>query len=73
MAENTTKDFIDALALGKNDDVIDPEKTVEWMHENDHLDYNPNNTYWGEYGHRTPLEYFKKAFNKLNLKKLQLC
>ena len=61
------------MALGKNDDVIDPEKTVQWMHDNDHLDFNPNNTYFGDYGHRTPLEYFKKAFNKLNLKKLQLC
>ena len=61
------------MALGKEDNIIDPEKTIEWMYQNDELDFNPNNTYFGDYGHRTPLVEFKKVFNKLNLKKLQLC
>mgnify|MGYP000085335646 FL=1 len=55
------------MALGSKDTVIDPETTMEWMHENDPLDFNPDNTYWGDYGHRTSLEDFKKVYNKIKI------
>ena len=61
------------VALGAKDIVIDPETTIQWLYENDPLDFNPNDIYWGDYSHRTPLHNFKTVFNKLNLKKLQLC
>ena len=46
------------MALGKQDDVIDPNKTVDWLLENDPLDFNPNNVLQGDYGHRTSVERF---------------
>ena len=55
------------MALGTKDTVVDPETTMEWMCENDPLDFNPNNTYWGDYGHRTSLEHFKKVYNKIKI------
>jgi len=47
------------LALGKEDVVINPTKTLEWLEEHDKLDWNPNNCKIGNYGHRTALPYFK--------------
>ena len=47
------------LAIGLEDDVIDPKKTVEWLEENDKIDWNLNNTVGGEYGHRTPMHQFQ--------------
>ncbi len=51
------------LALGNIDYVIDPSKTVDWLNENDKLDWNANNIRRGAYGHRTPVEQFKYIFN----------
>mgnify|MGYP003149762467 FL=1 len=46
------------LALGLYDDVISPDKTLEWLKNNDKLDWNPNNCKMGGYGHRTSVERF---------------
>ena len=46
------------LALGLYDDVISPDKTLEWLKDNDKLDWNPNNCKMGGYGHRTSVERF---------------
>ena len=46
------------LALGRHDDIINPEKTISWLNEHDKLDWNPNNTYKAIYGHRTIVERF---------------
>ena len=43
------------LITGKNDDVIDPKRTVKWLNENDKWDWNPNNHYSFDHGHRTPI------------------
>ena len=43
------------LITGKNDDVIDPERTVKWLNDNDEWDWNPNNHYSFDHGHRTPV------------------
>jgi len=51
------------LALGNSDDVIDPQGTVNWLNKIDRLDWNMNNTIWGPYGHRTPIDVFKNIFN----------
>ena len=46
------------LALGLYDDVISPDKTLEWLKNNDKLDWNPNNMKVAGYGHRTSVEKF---------------
>ena len=46
------------LALGLADDIINPDKSIEWLNSHDKLDYNPNNTYKAIYGHRTSVERF---------------
>ena len=46
------------LALGLYDDVISPDKTLEWLKDNDKLDWNPNNIKVAGYGHRTSVERF---------------
>ena len=51
------------LALGNSDDTIDPEGTVNWLNKIDRWDWNMNNTLWGPYGHRTPIDVFKNIFN----------
>tara|TARA_R110001592_G_scaffold288735_1_gene557856 strand:+ start:223 stop:711 length:489 start_codon:yes stop_codon:yes gene_type:complete len=57
------------VALGREDKTIDPVETVKCL-----TDFgNINQITWGDYGHRTPLHNFKIVFNKLNLKKLQVC
>ena len=55
------------LAIGRDDIIINPIKTLQWLRENDKLDWNPNNTLEGEYGHRTPVETFSKVFNHFEL------
>ena len=46
------------LAIGLADDVIDAEKTIQWLNDHDKLDWNLNNTYKAIYGHRTSVERF---------------
>ena len=46
------------LALGLYDDIISPDKTLEWLKDNDKLDWNPNNIKAAGYGHRTSVEDF---------------
>ena len=61
------------LALGLYDEVISPDKTLEWLKDNDKLDWNPNNTKVAGYGHRTSVEdfiniwfHFEKNINEAN-------
>ena len=61
------------LALGLYDDIISPDKTLEWLKDNDKLDFNPNNTLKAIYGHRTSVErfidiwfHFEKNINAAN-------
>ncbi len=61
------------LALGLYDDIIGPGKTLEWLKDNDKLDWNPNNIKVGGYGHRTSVErfidiwfHFEKNINEAN-------
>ena len=61
------------LALGLADDIINPDKSIEWLNSHDKLDYNPNNTYKAIYGHRTSVErfidiwfHFEKNINAAN-------
>ena len=51
------------LAIGRDDIVINPIETLQWLRDNDKLDWNPNNILEGEYGHRTPIETFINIFN----------
>ena len=46
------------LALGKYDEVIEPELTIKWLNDHDRWDWNPNNMFRGNYGHRTSVERF---------------
>ena len=46
------------LAVGRADDVINPETTIDWLNKHDKLDWNLNNTYKAIYGHRTSVERF---------------
>jgi hypothetical protein len=46
------------LALGLYDDIISPDKTLEWLKHNDKLDWNPNNIKVAGYGHRTSTDMF---------------
>lgn len=48
------------IILGSNDDIILPEDTLEWLDNN----ANPREYTidWESYGHRTPIESFKKYF-----------
>ena len=55
------------LAIGNDDIIINPVKTLQWLRDNDKLDWNPNNCLEGEYGHRTPVETFIKVFNHFEL------
>ena len=52
------------LVTGKEDDVIDPKRTVKWLNEWDKLDWNPNNHTIGNHGHRTPVNVLKEIFLK---------
>ena len=61
--ENDNKPSKVFLALGNSDDIINPEGTVEWLNRIDKKDWNMNNTLWGPYGHRTPIDVFKNVFN----------
>jgi hypothetical protein len=61
------------LALGLYDEVINPDKTLEWLKHNDKLDWNPNNIKAAGYGHRTCVEdfiniwfHFEKNINEVN-------
>jgi hypothetical protein len=45
------------IILGKNDDVIDPNKTVEWFKENG---IGSAKYYWENNDHRTPIGIFQK-------------
>ena len=51
------------LITGKNDDVIDPNQTVEWLTNYDCLDFNPNNHIIGNHGHRTPVDMLHVFFH----------
>ena len=54
------------LITGRNDDIIDPLKTVKLLNYSDPYDFNPNNHIIGDWGHRTPvkgLEMFFKEYN----------
>ena len=51
------------LITGKNDDVIDPNQTVEWLTDYDYLDFNPNNHIQGNHGHRTPVSILNTFFS----------
>lgn len=54
------------LAIGNDDIIINPVKTLQWLRENDMRDWNPNNCLEGEYGHRTPVDTFKSIFKKFH-------
>lgn len=50
------------IIFGSNDEVIKPEDTIKWLEENDnHRNYIIE---WEPYEHRTPIQSFKKYFNK---------
>jgi len=51
------------LAIGNDDIVINPVRTLQWLAENDKWNWNPNNIVEGKYGHRTPVETFINIFN----------
>jgi len=50
------------LAIGKDDVWIHPVGTLQWLRANDELDWNPNNIFEGDYGHRTSVEWFNKIW-----------
>ena len=54
------------LAIGKDDIIINPVKTLQWLRENDKRDWNPNNCLEGDYGHRTNEVQFQKIFKKFH-------
>tara|TARA_R110000744_G_scaffold340542_1_gene445789 strand:- start:142 stop:657 length:516 start_codon:yes stop_codon:yes gene_type:complete len=49
------------LALGSLDDIIDGDMTIEWLNENDPVDWN-HDLIKGLYGHRTPVDIFVTIF-----------
>jgi len=49
------------LALGRLDDIIDGNKTIEWLDDNDHDDWE-HDIMIQEYGHRTPVDIFESIF-----------
>ena len=51
------------LAIGLEDDVIDPKKTMEWLDENGKMDWDLKNAVGGEYGHRTSKHQFQLIWN----------
>jgi predicted esterase YcpF (UPF0227 family) len=57
-----TKKSYSVIILGSDDDIIKPEDTIEWLESNE----SPKNYIleWEPYGHRTPIQSFKKYFNK---------
>ena len=50
------------LAIGQDDVIINPVRTLQWLRENDRWDWNPNNLYEGAYGHRTSVEWFNNIW-----------
>ena len=51
------------LILGKNDDVIDPEKTYRFLEKLEGENFKKENVMWEEHGHRTPELVFQKGVN----------
>ena len=63
------------LILGKNDDVIDPEKTYRFLEKLEGENFKKENVVWEEHGHRTPELIFQKGvsffINSTNLNHLR--
>ena len=54
------------LIVGKNDDIINYEKTLNYLDENANCFFRPN-YFKGKHGHRTPVKVLKDGASKLKI------
>ena len=54
------------LIVGKNDNIINYEKTLNYLDENANCFFRPN-YFKGKHGHRTPVEVLKDGASKLKI------